>query len=341
MVAELDLQQDYLGEEIKTIYFGGGTPSLLRSDEIHTLLDAIAKYHKISAEVEITLEANPDDITLKYATELKDTGINRLSIGVQSVRNNLLRFLNRAHDAQSGRSAFEAARRAGFTNISIDLIYSIPGLEDAQWVQDISMVLSLNPEHISCYSLTIEEKTVFGHWTKTGKLNPIDDEVTARQFELLIYSLEAAGYNHYEISNFAKPGYYSRHNSSYWKLEKYLGIGPSAHSFNTVSRQYNVKNNYKYVKSVREGVVPAEIEILTIEDKINEFVLTTLRTNWGTDFSIIESLYQYSLLKDKSEYIQQLLNTGLGRLENQTLILTRKGKLFADKIAADLFVNEI
>ena len=338
---ELILQKSFLqGEEIQTIYFGGGTPSLLAVHELHEILETIFKIHNVNSNTEITLEANPDDLTPEKIKGFKNSGINRLSIGIQSFQDDLLKFLNRTHNSHSGISAYQQARDGGINNISIDLIYAIPGLEDHRWKKDIQQAIALEPEHISCYSLTIEEKTVFGKWASSGKLNPVDDEISARQFEMVMNMLEEGGYLHYEISNFAKPDYYSRHNSSYWKQENYLGIGPSAHSFNTTSRQFNVRNNHLYLKAIQSGTVPAEIEILTRENKINEYVLTTLRTHQGIDLSRITMDYQYDLLSNNSVYIHELLDKGLANLGQNKLTLTRKGKLLADKIASDLFVQE-
>ncbi len=342
MVAELHLQKEYLGKEkIQTIYFGGGTPSLLTETEISALLDAVHKTHSVMHGAEITLEANPDDLTKSNLIALKKAGINRLSIGIQSLQNDLLKSLNRSHDAETAMASYVNARSAGFTNISVDLIFTLPGLTHDQWLGDIQKIVSLNPEHISCYSLTIEEKTVFGKWASTGKLIPVDDDLSARQFELLMDQLEAHDYEQYEISNFAKPGFYSRHNSSYWRQEKYLGIGPSAHSYNKTHRHFNIRNNHKYIAAIQAGTLPVEVEQLSTENKINEYVLTTLRTCWGTDLNKIQNEYHFDLLKKNSEYIQSLLNRDMANLNDGILTLTRKGKLLADKIASDLFVEKV
>lgn len=335
---ELLLQKDYLqSETVETIYFGGGTPSLLTSTEIKSILDTIRSIHRISANAEITLEANPDDLTPLRLTEFREAGINRLSIGIQTFNTEQLKSLNRIHDGTAAVKSFNDARDAGFNNISIDLMYSLPGETMADWKQDILQAISLNPEHISCYSLTIEEKTAFGKWAAAGKLKPEPDEVSARHLELLMDELHRAGYEHYEISNFAKPGFYSNHNSNYWRGVTYLGVGPSAHSFNGGSRQFNISNNHAYVKALQAETIPFEKEILSRENKINEYILTTLRTSRGTDLAFLKSLHEYDLAAEHGEYVSRLLNKQLVTLENHILKLTNTGKLLADKISSDLF----
>ncbi|MBL7843951.1 MAG: radical SAM family heme chaperone HemW [Cyclobacteriaceae bacterium] len=341
LVKELHLQKDFLnGEVINTVYIGGGTPSLLKFEELHSLLDAVRNLHQLNSTAEITLEANPDDLTDDTLTKVKQVGINRLSIGIQTFHNDLLKFMNRAHDSATALQAIQSARKAGFDNISIDLIYAIPGQDDVRWKEDIQQALEVNPEHLSCYSLTIEEKTVFGKWSAIGKLKTVEDDVAAYLLEVLMGTLSAAGYEHYEISNFAKPGFYSRHNSSYWKQQKYLGIGPSAHSYNGSIRQFNIANNHLYLKSIQKNEIPAEKEVLTIENKINEYILTTLRTQWGTDLTKLKQEFNVDLLQQNSAYIQQLIERDQAILANGVLILTRKGKLLADKLASDLFVEK-
>jgi oxygen-independent coproporphyrinogen-3 oxidase len=339
MLRELELQQAYIGnEKIKTIYFGGGTPSLLSAAAIASILDTIRQHYSVDAHAEITLEANPDDLTKTKLHELKHQGVNRLSIGIQSFSNSVLQYLHRAHDAQSASDSVELARATGFDNISIDLIYAIPGQSDAEWLQNIQQALALSPEHISSYSLTIEDKTVFGRWAAAGKLKILEDEVAAAQLELLVETLEAAGYEQYEVSNFARPSFQSQHNSSYWRQEKYLGIGPSAHSFNHVTRQYNVTNNHAYVRSLAEDKIPATTEVLERQDQINDFLLTTLRTSWGADLARLYALYQHDLVAANKVYLQSLQENELAVLRDNSLVLTKRGRLLADKIASDLFV---
>lgn len=340
MVKEIELQRDYLsGEEIETIYFGGGTPSLLEPAEIDLLLNALQATYSIKADAEITLEANPDDLNPTKLQAFRQSGINRLSIGIQSFHSGILKFLNRAHDSTAALQAVHHSREAGFANISIDLIYAIPGETDEQWLYDIQQALDLKPEHISCYSLTIEEKTAFGKWAASGKIKPENDEVAARHFELLMHKLTAAGYEHYEISNFSLPGFHSKHNSSYWRDKRYLGIGPSAHSYDGISRQYTAANNHRYLKSVQQGIIPAEREVLSRENKINEYILTSLRTAWGTNLEYLTQQYGYNLSEQHAHYLSVLLEKELATLNNNTLRLTFTGKLLADKISSDLFAS--
>lgn len=336
---ELVWQSSYTGTEtIKTIYFGGGTPSLLSEEDINTLLDAIRKNYRLEKHPEITLEANPDDLSASRLEMLRATGINRLSIGIQSFDDQILRFLNRAHDAVAAQACVMDAREAGFDNISVDLIYAIPGQNEGAWRANIQQALALAPEHISSYSLTIEEKTAFGKWSAAGKLKPVEDEAAAAQLEMLVDLLEHSGYEQYEVSNFARAGFQSRHNSSYWKQEPYIGVGPSAHSYNGVSRQYNVPNNHAYLQAIRQQRIPFTREVLTLEDKINDFLLTTLRTAWGTSLRELRTQFGYDLLAVHKDYLENLIAQKLAYLDRDTLILTRRGKLLADKIASDLFL---
>lgn len=337
---EIRLQEGFFSspQTIKTVYLGGGTPSLLTKEELAGILETLHQSFNISANAEITCEANPDDLSPEKLRELKNLGINRLSIGIQSFDDQVLRFLNRAHHAEAAGACVAAARNAGFTNISIDLIYAIPNQTDDQWLHNIEKAIALQPEHISSYSLTIEENTVFGRWKSKGKLEVLSDDVAARQLETLTSALQTAGYDQYEVSNFGKPGYYSQHNSSYWQGAYYLGLGPSAHSYNGKSRQFNIANNHHYLKSIEAGIVPFQEEQLTREDKINDYLLTTLRTSWGANLPWLLENFQYDLVHEQHEYLQGLIKHELATLENNTLILTTRGKLLADKISADLFV---
>lgn len=336
---ELALQKDYLEEKINTIYLGGGTPSILNRGELDTLFSVIRTHFALAPHAEITLEANPDDLTKEKLEEIRDIGINRLSIGIQSFDDNLLKYLNRVHDANGARRCLEYVREAGFNNISIDLIYAIPGQSQKIWEETLQEALSFLPEHISSYGLTIEERTVFGNWSKRGKLHPMDEENSAQQFEILTDMLLQAGYVHYEISNFCKPGFHSRHNSNYWKQSRYLGIGPSAHSYNGDSRQFNIRNNASYVRSIIKGIVPFEREVLTRENKINEYILTTLRTEWGCDLSFLKQHLGDDLLHRCGDNLSLLQKNGLIMIGNGILLLSRKGKLLADKVAEDLMVS--
>jgi oxygen-independent coproporphyrinogen-3 oxidase len=335
---ELVLQKNYLGgQKINTIYFGGGTPSLLSLEELNHILMVITKTFDIAPTPEITLEANPDDLLREKLSDLKRIGINRLSIGIQSFDDAVLKFLNRAHNANLAITSFQDAREIGFENISIDLMYAIPGQNVDAWQKNIDQALALNPEHISSYSLTIEEKTVFGKWASQRKIKPSDNDASAQELMLLIDVLEQSGFDHYEVSNFSKPGYISQHNSSYWKGDQYLGVGPSAHSYNGLSRQYNVSNNHLYLNAIQSDQIPATIEVLSREDKINDWLLTTLRTSWGTDLNKLRVDHQYDLLKIHGHYVQNLIDGKYAVIANESLILTKSGRLLADKIASDLF----
>jgi oxygen-independent coproporphyrinogen-3 oxidase len=339
MVRETELQKNYLDQEpIETIYFGGGTPSLLSSHEIEALLKPIFSLHSVNPKAEITLEANPDDLSKEKLQDLHSLGINRLSIGIQSFDDSVLKFFNRAHHSSEAKRCVEEARSAGFQNLSLDLIYAVPGQDHDQWLKNIETAIQLLPEHLSAYTLTIEEKTVFGKWAKTGKLKKADEEFAAAEFEILMNTLGHAGYEHYEISNFSKPGFRSRHNSNYWRGEKYLGLGPSAHSYNKESRQFNVSNNSLYLKSLKEYKVPFESELLSLENKINEYIFTSLRTSWGCNLTYLKKSFSYDLLSDQKNYLTDIMAKGLIQLEEQNLKLTHKGKFVADQIASDLFL---
>jgi oxygen-independent coproporphyrinogen III oxidase len=336
---ELVLQQHYLrGEQVETIYFGGGTPSLLSADEIGSIMETVHNLFPVVTEAEVTLESNPDDLSATKLAGFRACGINRLSIGIQSFEDDVLRFLNRAHNSSDAREVVSRSRNAGFGNISIDLIYSIPGQSQEAWLRNINTAMALNPDHISAYNLTIEPQTVFGNWSHKGKLTPVIDDVAANQLEALVKILADAGYQQYEVSNFSRPGFESRHNSSYWQRKPYLGIGPSAHSYNKESRQYNVRNNHTYVKALSSGVIPFEIETLSRNDHVNEYLLTTLRTIWGADLLVLKNDYGYDLIADQKNYVENLIDSGMAVIETNVLKLTQKGKMMADKISSDLFL---
>lgn len=345
---EIELQKDYLPiRTLETIYFGGGTPSLLTDKELGQIFEAIHRIYQVRSDSEITLEANPDDLTSQKMLELKPF-INRLSIGLQSFHEPYLRFMNRAHNAQESESCVKLAQDSGFENLTIDLIYGMSerlldiktsGKTDEQmWQADLEKAIGLNTPHISAYNLTIEPQTALGNWLKKGKIKPVDEELSARHFEQMVRSLTQTGYEQYEISNFAKNGQYARHNSSYWKRRPYLGVGPSAHSFNGASRQYNVANNTKYVKALQENKLDYELEILTPFDQVNDYLLTSLRTIWGCDLSVIQEIGGIDLLEIQKQYFTAFVENGWLKISNNVLFLTSKGKLFADRIASDLFL---
>jgi oxygen-independent coproporphyrinogen-3 oxidase len=339
LLVELEMQKEYLGgEEIETIYFGGGTPSLLDPEELALILQTVRQNFTTAAGAEITVEANPDDLTGTNLAGLRAIGVNRLSIGIQSFQDDMLAYFNRAHTSHDVVRCLADARHAGFDNISIDLIYGIPGLNNDDWLRNIRTALSYEPEHVSAYALTIEERTVFGKRHARGQLTPLPEEEVAIHFELLMSEMSQAGYEHYEISNFSRPGKRSRHNTSYWEQKPYLGIGPSAHSYNGTTRQNNVANNALYIKSVNAGQVPFERESLTRETLINEYIMTRLRTSDGLNLSHLSVAHGFDLLEHHRPYLEQLVRLGKLFIAGDVLRLTDQGKLLADKISADLFV---
>ncbi len=335
---EINLQKDYLNNEaIGTIYFGGGTPSILSAGETGILFNEIFKHFHVNTNAEITIECNPEDLTGSKLSGMLDLGINRLSIGIQSFHDEQLKFLHRSHDKKTALESYFRARSKGFPNINIDLIYGLPAPGHEIWEYDLKNAVEISPEHISAYCLTIEPKTVFGNWQAKGKLHLPDENFTAEQLEMTMRVLEAAGYDHYEISNFARPGFLSRHNTAYWLHEKYLGVGPGAHSFNGTSRQFNVRNNHKYIRAIKKGEVPCEKEILSIKDKANEFLMTGLRTKWGCDIKILKSEYGYDIFRETASRINWLIDHDYLRRDGSVILLTSRGKLLADQITADLF----
>ncbi len=327
-------------EPIETIYFGGGTPSLLSREEVEKILNALSLHYNVVPEPEITLEANPDDLQANKLQALKAAGINRLSIGIQSFHDPHLQSLNRAHNAAEALSCIQEARAAGFSNISIDLIYAIPAPDHSLWQKDLETALSLHPEHISSYCLTIEPQTAFGNWLKKGKIKPVEEEYAAEQFEMLLQRLRQAGYEQYEISNFSLPGKHSRHNSSYWQQKLYLGLGPSAHSFNRHSRQANVSNNARYLKAIGKNEVPFEREELSRADMINEYIFIGLRTQWGCSLPYLQEQWNHTLAEENKPFLNELLEQDYARIQNDHLVLTNAGKLLADEIASRLMTEK-
>ncbi len=341
MHRELELRKGLLGNQsIETIYFGGGTPSILGADEIQRFLDSIGSLYPVAADAEITLEANPDDLDAASVKELRKTAINRFSIGVQSFFEDDLRWMNRAHSASEAESSVKRVQDAGFENITIDLIYGFPILSNQKWQGNMEKTISLDVPHISAYSMTVEQKTALAHFIKKGKEPAMADSQGAEQFLMLSERLEMAGYEHYEISNFAKPGRYSRHNSNYWRGIPYLGIGPSAHSYNGEMRFWNIANNSKYIQSLIKDIIPAESEILRPADKCNEYVMTSLRTIWGIDLQKIETEFGLHYRSRLEEEMTHFLDKGWIARKGEQVYLTKEGKLFADHIAAELFVEE-
>jgi oxygen-independent coproporphyrinogen III oxidase len=338
---EICLQKNFFSTEdlpLKTLYFGGGTPSLLSGEELFETIAEVDKIFGLESDAEITLEANPDDLTWEKLTELNSTKINRLSIGIQSFREEDLKLMNRAHDAQMALNAVSNARKAGFENITIDLIYGLPNLSNEDWKKNLETAFSLRVPHISCYSLTIEPKTALHHFIQNGKLKAPEEDLAAEQFEILMEMTEKEGYIHYEISNFCKPERKSRHNSSYWGGEKYLGIGPSAHSFNGEHRQKNISNNSLYLKAIALGDIPCELEELTPEIRFNEYMLTGFRTMEGIDLNKVKENFGERFLSHCSQKRDFYDRKGLTASNNRFIKLTKPGKLFADAIASDFFI---
>lgn len=340
MTKELELRSHYLEDKnITSIYFGGGTPSILNADDIQKLIDQVGKLYHISTEAEITLEANPDDLIISKVKELRQTDINRFSIGIQSFFEEDLRWMNRAHNQQEADSSIKRVQDAGFENITCDLIYGYPLLTDDKWKSNINRLIDMGIPHISSYNMTVESKTALAHFVKEGITKPMSDAQGAEQMEILIETLMSKGFEHYEISNFAKDGYYAKHNTNYWKGKHYLGIGPSAHSFNGSSRAWNIANNAKYTAGILDKSPDTEEEHLSKNDQFNEYVMTSLRTMWGIDIQKIENDFGY----DYAQHIKKEIAVYVATAEVQSNMphiyqLTTKGKLMADHIASQLFV---
>jgi oxygen-independent coproporphyrinogen-3 oxidase len=322
--------------KIETIYFGGGTPSVLRSEEINFLIAAVYSNYSVIENPEITLEANPDDLSSERIIELSKSKINRLSIGIQSFFEDDLQLMNRAHNSAEAKKCLEEATKY-FDNISLDLIYGIPRMSNEKWKQNIETALSFGIPHISSYALTVEPKTALNKLIQTGKIAAPKDEVAQEHFAILVETLEANDFIHYELSNFGKENYFSKNNSAYWLGKKYLGIGPSAHSYDGISRSWNVSNNSLYLKSIQEDKLPNEIEILSITDRYNEYVMTGLRTIWGVSLDRIETEFGIIYLKYLNKQSQKFLDDDLVFIENNILKPTPKGKFLTDGIASDLF----
>ncbi len=339
IILELELRQNYLnGEAVDTIYFGGGTPSLVPTEYLGKILDEIARLFP-GKKQEVTLEANPDDLNPIALAIWKSLGIDRLSLGIQSFQDEILKTYNRAHNSDEAKQSIQMARAAGFEKFSIDLIYGYPHTDHRLWQLDLEEALRLDPGHLSAYSLTIEPQTTFGNWAKKGKFIPAEEEFVAQQFEWLQEQCDTAGYIQYEISNFSRPDQAALHNSNYWKRVPYLGIGPSAHSFDGSSRGYNPSSNPSYIKALSTGSLPFVIENLNREDHINEEILTSLRTRWGLDTASLADRYQLDILEIKGPIIAKLTALGMIHTAGKTLTLSRKGQLLADSIASEIFLD--
>ena len=344
---EIVLRKNYLGGEIvKTIYFGGGTPSLLSVKNIEEILELLNKNYKIISSPEITLEINPDTIDREKMSSLKQIGVNRMSVGIQSFDDEDLRYLGRRHDSRHAMQVLEDLKHTDFEKITLDLIYGMPTLTEEKWNKNLDIFFSTGITHLSAYALTVEPKTILGQRIEKGELQSVSEEDTIRHYNILVDRTKENGFEHYEISNFAKEGFRSQHNSIYWRDEKYLGLGPSAHSYDGISRQWNISNLTKYIQLVgdaetqrrRDAELFYEKEILSTEDKFNEYVMTSLRTSWGCDIEKIERDYGKSYAHHFLKNIKKYLENGEMLKENNTYFLSEEGKLFADGIAADLFL---
>ncbi len=335
---EIAWQKNYIGNEIiRTIYFGGGTPSLLDENELAKIFEQLQRHFNIDQHAEITLEANPDDLTKEKISILSHSPVNRLSIGIQSFNDHDLQWMNRAHRGWQASKAIQDAQDAGFNNLSIDLIYGLPDSTDTGWNQNMDTALAAGVQHISCYCLTVEPKTALAHFISSGKSKPVNEEQSARQFEMLMEKMKRQQWLHYEISNFAIDELHcSKHNTAYWKGEKYLGIGPSAHSYNGVSRQWNVANNHHYLSAIRQGTIACEKEILTPTQQINERIMTQLRTVWGLQLTDFDTTISRQLHNNSLPFIA----AGLATLHENLLTLTDSGKLIADRIIVELMLED-
>jgi oxygen-independent coproporphyrinogen-3 oxidase len=345
LLREMEDRKDYIGEHgearVETVYFGGGTPSLLEGDELMRIMDRLKELFPLSADAEITLEANPDDITPPRLAHWRKAGINRLSIGIQSFFEADLQWMNRAHDARQARDCISMAQGEGFNNISIDLIYGGPTLPDAHWKQNVDTAIGLGIPHLSCYALTVEPRTALDKLIRRHELADVSPDDQARQFLLLMDWTARAGYEHYEISNFALPGRRSRHNSSYWQGKPYLGLGPSAHSFDGLSRQWNVANNARYTAALLQGDMTqiVEKEYLTKTQQLNEYIMVSLRTLEGSDLGYIENKFGKEAIRELEKRARRHVQVG-HLIFTEKMILTNGGRLLADGIAADLFFEE-
>lgn len=336
LAREIEMRKNEVEDVVETIYFGGGTPSVLEIDEINFLIEQVYKHYKVVQNPEITLEANPDDLSVERIKELANSKINRISIGIQSFFEDDLKMMNRAHNAAQAKSCLEEAVKY-FDNITIDLIYGIPNMSDQKWIQNIEMALSFGIPHISSYALTVEAKTALKKLIEKGEIAKPKDEVAENHFFILVEKLKENGFVHYELSNFGKEGYFSKNNTSYWLGKKYIGIGPSAHSYNGTHRSWNIANNSMYIKEIQSGKLPSEIEKLTLSNRYNEYIMTGLRTIWGVSLECIQTEFgqkYYDYLIRNSE---KLISNGLLEIQNNTIFVTQKGKFLSDGIASDLF----
>ncbi|MFO7620727.1 MAG: radical SAM family heme chaperone HemW [Bacteroidales bacterium] len=339
LVREMEMRRAYTGsEEISTLYMGGGTPSVLSLKETGMILESVWRNFNICSDPEITIELNPDDVNPPYLSGLKALKVNRISLGIQSWHDDDLRLLNRRHDSRQAYAALDEIRNAGFENISADLIYGIPGMTSARWAENLDLTFSKDIKHLSAYHLTIEKGTPFGKMKDKGLLQETEEEESVTQFNLLSEKAGMAGFIQYEISNFAKPGYFSIHNTNYWKQVTYLGLGPSAHSFNGYSRQWNIRDLKGYIKAVGSDRDFYEKEELDNRTRFNEYIMTSLRTMWGVDLEYIEKVFE----KEGYDYLLNIAGKfiayGLMKHEKNTLVLTNQGKMISDNLISELMI---
>jgi oxygen-independent coproporphyrinogen-3 oxidase len=330
-------ESEFKNTTVQTIYFGGGTPSVLETSQINQLIDAVYEHYKVSESPEITLEANPDDLNEETIESLSRSRINRLSIGVQSFFDADLKLMNRAHNSEHAVSCITLSRKH-FPNISIDLIYGIPGMDDERWRENLYKAIELGVPHISSYALTVEDKTALKTFIDKGIIEQPDDEQAQRQFHILVDTMQLHGFENYEFSNFGKKGFFSQNNTAYWTGKSYIGIGPSAHSFNGKQRGWNINNNVKYMKSIQAGELPIEIEELTLVDRYNEYVMTGLRTIYGVSLQKVTTDYGVNFKEYLLKQAQEHLENHLLYIDGDTMLVTRKGKFLSDGIASDLFM---
>lgn len=337
---EIQLRHNELeNKTLKSLYFGGGTPSVLSVDEIKSLIDEIQKYFSFDENVEITLESNPDDLNKNFLEELSQTEINRLSIGTQSFFDEDLKLMNRAHNASEAESSIKRAQDFGLVNISVDLIYGSPTSNFEIWKDNLSKTIELQVPHVSSYALTVEPKTALEKWIENGKIRSPEETEQNQEFYYMKDFLKDNGFDHYEISNFGKPGFHSKHNSAYWKSEPYLGIGPSAHSYNGhLERSWNIANNPIYIKNLNQNILPIEKEILTEKDRFNEMIMIGLRTIWGVDLNKINQNFSSEVIDYLNQEIKSKIESGILKIENNYLKIPEKHWFLADGIASDLFI---
>lgn len=338
LLQEIELQKSYINEPIETIYFGGGTPSLLNESQLKVIMDTIYSNFDVAANHECTLEANPDDMHPNKLAAWKQVGINRLSIGIQSFQASALTWMNRAHTVEQSHAAIEMAKQAGIQNLSIDLIYGTPTLSDEALMADLDWIQHYKINHVSCYALTVEDKTALKKLIEKGQIEAVDPEKQARHFAIVSTRLIAMGLEHYEISNFAKPGFRSQHNSNYWSGKSYLGLGPSAHSFNTISRQWNIANNALYIQGIANGQLNFEVEYLTEANRYNEYMMTSLRRMEGFDLDLIEARFGKHYLDHSIAMIQAMRSKNIFQQDGNKYSLTNESKFLADGIASDFFI---